>query len=232
MLTLLTSSQVSGEEARARLPAGESSCRGVWSWTLRLPRTVPGELSSEVAARCWSVAEAGARCCGWSTKRSVAAAAVARQGPCLGPVRAASQHGQTGVLDCHTRDLYADWPSKAGAVVGNLRLVAAQHPQDTALHALLGDLSAKSPISSMWADHRVGRPGAEGALGWHCLTSCNVTGRSAGSGEPPSHIPDQPTAGQRRAASRGRTAPKLGATGRHMWTTGAAFSSWAGTPRR
>ncbi|KOU40710.1 XRE family transcriptional regulator [Streptomyces sp. WM4235] len=59
-------------------------------------------------------------------------------------------------LDCHTRDLYADWPSKARAVVGNLRVVAAQHPQDTALHALLGELSAKSAeFSSMWADHRV-----------------------------------------------------------------------------
>lgn len=59
-------------------------------------------------------------------------------------------------LDCHTRELYADWPSKARAVVGNLRLVAAQHPQDTTLHALLGELSAKSAeFSSMWADHRV-----------------------------------------------------------------------------
>ncbi|MEY9969370.1 transcriptional regulator with XRE-family HTH domain [Streptacidiphilus sp. MAP12-16] len=59
-------------------------------------------------------------------------------------------------LDCHTRDLYADWPSKARAVAGNLRLVAAQHPQDTALHALLGELSANSPeFASMWADHRV-----------------------------------------------------------------------------
>jgi transcriptional regulator with XRE-family HTH domain len=59
-------------------------------------------------------------------------------------------------LDCHTRDLYADWPSKARAVVGNLRLVAGRHPQDTALHALLGELSAKSgEFASMWADHRV-----------------------------------------------------------------------------
>ncbi|UXX91737.1 helix-turn-helix transcriptional regulator [Streptomyces sp. AD2-2] len=59
-------------------------------------------------------------------------------------------------LDCHTRDLYADWPSKARAVVGNLRLVAAEHPQDTALHALLGELSATSgEFASMWADHRV-----------------------------------------------------------------------------
>ncbi|MCX4817495.1 helix-turn-helix transcriptional regulator [Streptomyces sp. NBC_01239] len=59
-------------------------------------------------------------------------------------------------LDSHTRDLYADWPSKARAVVGNLRLVAAEHPQDTALHALLGELSANSgEFASMWADHRV-----------------------------------------------------------------------------
>ncbi|WP_437049978.1 helix-turn-helix domain-containing protein [Streptomyces sp. enrichment culture] len=59
-------------------------------------------------------------------------------------------------LDDHARDLYADWPSKARAMVGNLRLVAAQHPEDAALHALLGELSAKSPeFASMWADHRV-----------------------------------------------------------------------------
>ncbi|MGY0071662.1 helix-turn-helix domain-containing protein [Streptomyces sp. QTS137] len=59
-------------------------------------------------------------------------------------------------LDGHVRDLYADWPSKARAVVGNLRLVAAQHPEDAALHALLGELSAKSTeFALMWADHRV-----------------------------------------------------------------------------
>ncbi|WP_392666948.1 helix-turn-helix domain-containing protein [Streptomyces sp. LN785] len=59
-------------------------------------------------------------------------------------------------LDAHTRDLYADWPSKARAVVGNLRLVAGQYPDDAALHALVGELSSKSPeFSAMWADHRV-----------------------------------------------------------------------------
>ncbi|MEV7444605.1 helix-turn-helix transcriptional regulator [Streptomyces sp. NPDC091204] len=59
-------------------------------------------------------------------------------------------------LDAHTRDLYADWPSKARAVVGNLRLVAGQYPQDAALHTLLGELSARSEdFASMWADHRV-----------------------------------------------------------------------------
>ncbi|MFI1702578.1 helix-turn-helix domain-containing protein [Streptomyces bobili] len=59
-------------------------------------------------------------------------------------------------LDAHTRDLYADWPSKARAVVGNLRLVAGKYPQDAALHTLLGELSARSEdFASMWADHRV-----------------------------------------------------------------------------
>jgi transcriptional regulator with XRE-family HTH domain len=59
-------------------------------------------------------------------------------------------------FDPHVRDLYADWPGKARAVVGNLRLVAAEHPEDAALHAILGELSAKSAeFASMWADHRI-----------------------------------------------------------------------------
>ncbi len=58
--------------------------------------------------------------------------------------------------DAHTRGLYADWPGKARAVVGNLRLVAGRYPHDSALHTLLGELSAKSEdFASMWADHRV-----------------------------------------------------------------------------
>lgn len=59
-------------------------------------------------------------------------------------------------LDPHLRELYADWASKAKAAVGALRLTAAQHPEDAALHALIGELSAKSDeFASMWADHRV-----------------------------------------------------------------------------
>jgi transcriptional regulator with XRE-family HTH domain len=59
-------------------------------------------------------------------------------------------------LDAQTRDLYADWPKKAKAVVGGLRLVAGRYPDDAALHALVGELSAKSAdFASMWADHRV-----------------------------------------------------------------------------
>lgn len=59
-------------------------------------------------------------------------------------------------LDCHTRDLYVDWTSKARAAVGSLRLAAGQHPNDPALYALVGELSAKSAeFATMWADHRV-----------------------------------------------------------------------------
>jgi transcriptional regulator with XRE-family HTH domain len=59
-------------------------------------------------------------------------------------------------LDPHVRDLYADWASKARAVAGSLRSVAAKYPEDAALHALVGELSAKSDeFASMWADHRV-----------------------------------------------------------------------------
>jgi transcriptional regulator with XRE-family HTH domain len=59
-------------------------------------------------------------------------------------------------LDPHMRELYADWPSKAKAAVGALRLVAGQHPEDAALHALVGELSAKSgEFAAMWADHRI-----------------------------------------------------------------------------
>ncbi|MER8187262.1 helix-turn-helix transcriptional regulator [Kitasatospora sp. NPDC094015] len=59
-------------------------------------------------------------------------------------------------LDSHTRALYADWPGKAAAVVGNLRLVAGRHPEDAMLHALVGELSSRSTeFATMWADHRV-----------------------------------------------------------------------------
>lgn len=59
-------------------------------------------------------------------------------------------------LDAHTRDLYTDWPSKARAVVGNLRLTAGRHPDDPLLAALIGELTMRSPeFATMWADHRI-----------------------------------------------------------------------------
>ncbi|MFE3196123.1 helix-turn-helix transcriptional regulator [Nocardia sp. NPDC059240] len=65
-------------------------------------------------------------------------------------------HARMLFLDTHTRDLYADWPRKARAVVGNLRLVAGRYPDDSLLAALIGELSMKSPeFVKMWSDHRV-----------------------------------------------------------------------------
>ncbi|MFS1301627.1 helix-turn-helix transcriptional regulator [Streptosporangium longisporum] len=59
-------------------------------------------------------------------------------------------------LDAHTRELYADWPAKARAVVGNLRLTAGRHPDDPLLAGLIGELTVNSPeFATMWADHRV-----------------------------------------------------------------------------
>lgn len=59
-------------------------------------------------------------------------------------------------LDAHTRELYADWPAKARAVVGTLRLTSGRFPDDPALAALIGELSVKSSeFRRMWADHRV-----------------------------------------------------------------------------
>ncbi|MDQ0946695.1 transcriptional regulator with XRE-family HTH domain [Streptomyces phaeochromogenes] len=59
-------------------------------------------------------------------------------------------------LDAHTRDLYTDWPAKARAVVGNLRLTAGRYPQDPLLAGLVGELTMRSPeFATMWADHKI-----------------------------------------------------------------------------
>ncbi|MEU7872472.1 helix-turn-helix transcriptional regulator [Dactylosporangium sp. NPDC049140] len=58
--------------------------------------------------------------------------------------------------DPHVRDLYADWPAKARAVVGNLRLLVGDDPEDPALRELVGALSIESAqFAQLWADHRV-----------------------------------------------------------------------------
>ncbi|MEI5033266.1 helix-turn-helix transcriptional regulator [Streptomyces sp. S1A(2023)] len=59
-------------------------------------------------------------------------------------------------LDAHTRDLYTDWPAKAKAVVGNLRITAGRYPHDPLLAGLVGELIMRSPeFATMWADHRI-----------------------------------------------------------------------------
>jgi transcriptional regulator with XRE-family HTH domain len=59
-------------------------------------------------------------------------------------------------LDPHSRELYVDWKRKARAVVGNLRIVVGQHPEDPLLAELIGELTMKSPeFVALWGDHRV-----------------------------------------------------------------------------
>ncbi|WP_426512904.1 helix-turn-helix domain-containing protein [Dactylosporangium sp. McL0621] len=78
--------------------------------------------------------------------------------PVEAPGHAGSRPNMTSLvfLDQHLRDLYVDWPTKARAVVGNLRLLIGQDPQDPALRNLVGTLSIESAeFAQLWADHRV-----------------------------------------------------------------------------
>jgi transcriptional regulator with XRE-family HTH domain len=59
-------------------------------------------------------------------------------------------------LDAHTRALYRDWPKKAHAAVGNLRVMTARNPGDAGLAALVGELAiASAEFARMWAEHSV-----------------------------------------------------------------------------
>ncbi|MEU5460380.1 helix-turn-helix domain-containing protein [Streptomyces althioticus] len=59
-------------------------------------------------------------------------------------------------LDAPTRALYRDWPAKARAVVGNLRILAARNPGDTHLAALITELTARSAeFVTIWDAHTV-----------------------------------------------------------------------------
>ncbi|MET1072840.1 MAG: helix-turn-helix transcriptional regulator [Umezawaea sp.] len=59
-------------------------------------------------------------------------------------------------LDAHVRELYTEWPVKARAVVGNLRVTVGLHPDDPLLAGLIGELSMGSrEFAALWADHQV-----------------------------------------------------------------------------
>lgn len=59
-------------------------------------------------------------------------------------------------LDEDSRHLYPDWDQVARDTVGFLRLAAGRHPEDTALAALIGELSVKSDdFRRWWASHHV-----------------------------------------------------------------------------
>ncbi|WP_050994081.1 helix-turn-helix domain-containing protein [Streptomyces violaceusniger] len=59
-------------------------------------------------------------------------------------------------LDAHTRELFVDWPKKARAVVGKLRLAVGQYPDDPMLATLIGELAMKSTeFAGLWSENRV-----------------------------------------------------------------------------
>jgi transcriptional regulator with XRE-family HTH domain len=59
-------------------------------------------------------------------------------------------------LDEHTRELYEDWPAKARAVVGTLRVASGRYPDDRALASLVGELTVSSAeFAGLWAAHKV-----------------------------------------------------------------------------
>ncbi|MEU6497073.1 helix-turn-helix transcriptional regulator [Streptomyces sp. NPDC046984] len=59
-------------------------------------------------------------------------------------------------LDPASHKLFTDWDTKARDVVGQLRLWAGLHPDDTQLAALVGELSMKSQeFRKLWASHNV-----------------------------------------------------------------------------
>jgi transcriptional regulator with XRE-family HTH domain len=90
-------------------------------------------------------------------------------------------------LDPNSRELYADWPVKARAVVGNLRIVAGQHPEDPVLSSLVGTLSMASPqFAQLWAEHRI-RPCASALYEMHhpLVGSLSVTQQTLRSVEHP-----------------------------------------------
>lgn len=62
-------------------------------------------------------------------------------------------------LDDAVRALYADWPRAARECVAVLRMEAGRNPHDSALSALVGELSVRDPdFRTWWAGHDVRGP--------------------------------------------------------------------------
>lgn len=69
---------------------------------------------------------------------------------------AAGNHARWLFLDPSARTLFGEWEMCARAAVATLRESAGRHPRDTALHALIGELSVASrEFATWWADHDV-----------------------------------------------------------------------------
>jgi transcriptional regulator with XRE-family HTH domain len=67
-----------------------------------------------------------------------------------------SNHARWLFLEPSTRELLVEWEMVARSTVAILRESAGRHPRDTALHALIGELSVSSPeFRAWWAEHDV-----------------------------------------------------------------------------
>ncbi|MFD8809530.1 helix-turn-helix transcriptional regulator [Streptomyces sp. NPDC059597] len=78
--------------------------------------------------------------------------------PFEAPERSAGRPNLTRMLflDPAYRALYRDWPSEAVLAVASLRQVAARHPDDLGLSALVGHLTINSPdFTTHWNRHPV-----------------------------------------------------------------------------
>lgn len=59
-------------------------------------------------------------------------------------------------LDCHTRDLHADWGKEASRAVASLRIVAGRYADDRNLSDVIGELCIVSDeFARLWAKHPV-----------------------------------------------------------------------------
>ncbi|GAB3588357.1 helix-turn-helix transcriptional regulator [Amycolatopsis endophytica] len=59
-------------------------------------------------------------------------------------------------LDPFAREFYRDWDKAAEVAVGNLRASSARFPGDRRIEAVLGEISARSPVfASLWARYEV-----------------------------------------------------------------------------
>jgi transcriptional regulator with XRE-family HTH domain len=83
--------------------------------------------------------------------------AMNRMGRALFPgLEAAASFPRWLFLDPSARALFAEWEMLARSSVAVLREAAGRYPRDTALHALIGELSVAGPeFRAWWADHEV-----------------------------------------------------------------------------
>ncbi|MEV7098708.1 helix-turn-helix transcriptional regulator [Amycolatopsis sp. NPDC051045] len=92
-------------------------------------------------------------------------------------------------LDPHTRELYADWPAKARAVVATLRMASGRYLDDPRTAALVGELSVRSTeFATWWAAQRVKSGGDAVYEMRHPLVGAMTVTHQALRTEPDQHV--------------------------------------------